>query len=117
MPGNANDLVDFVASNPSFRAELEKQPSPEAKRQLIADQDFTVTRAEVEALQREAARRYLESPAAEFDVDDPSVLTTVLACFWNDSAFWNPGFWADAFWMGSGYRTPPASPPPPSQGM
>jgi hypothetical protein len=115
MPGNANDLLDFVASNPDFRAELEKQPSPEAKRTLIADQGFTVTRAEVEALEREAARRCLESPPGEYDVDDPTALTTLLGCFWNDAAFWNPAFWADAFWTVSGYRTPP-TPPPPAQG-
>jgi Nif11 domain len=109
MSANANDLLEYLASNPDFRDLLEKQAAPEAKRQLIAEQGFKITRADVEALQREAARRHLESPAAEFDTDDSSALTTVLACFWNDAAFWNPAFWADAFWSPSGYRTPPGS--------
>ena len=111
MSANANDLLDFLAGNPGERAELEKQPSPEAKRQWIAEAGYTVTRAEVEALEREAARRFLEAPSDEFDAEDPTVLTTVLACFWNDSAFWSPAFWAEAFWTPTGFRTPPAPPP------
>ena len=112
MPANANDLLGFLVDDPDFRAELEKQPSPKAKRQLIADRGYSVTRGEVEALQREAARRFLECTPEEFAIDDPTVLTTVLAAFWNDAAFWNPAFWADAFWAPSGFRTPPSAPPP-----
>jgi hypothetical protein len=111
MSENANDLLDFLAGNPDSRAELEKLPSPEAKRKWIADAGYTVTRPEVEAMQREAARRFLEAPSDEFDADDSTVLTTVLAAFWNDCAFWSPAFWAEAFWTPTGFRTPPAPPP------
>jgi hypothetical protein len=108
---NANDLLAYLANSPESRADLEKQPSPEAKRKWIADAGYKVTRSEVEALQREAARRFLEAPADEFDADDSTLLTTVLAAFWNDSAFWCPAFWAEAFWTPTGFRTAPAPPP------
>jgi hypothetical protein len=107
--GNGIEQLLQKLQNPDYRAELEQLPSAEDRRRRIAeDEDIgPVRRKDVEELQKEAARRYLQAPNQSFAaIDDNSILTTALACYWNDAAYWNPSYWADAYWALAGSRVP-----------
>jgi predicted ribosomally synthesized peptide with nif11-like leader len=110
MPiGSASELLSRLSDDADFREELESKSTPEEKRRFIRQEGYKIKREDVEALQRGAARRFLGGGEDEFsDLDDPTLITTVLGAFWNDAAFWNPSFWAEAFWVPTPFWSPSA---------